>query len=460
MKKTLLRVTAVLLSALLLTLSLASCANRGRTLMTLEKDGVKVTLSANVYELMLSRGKGSLVANKSTINGAYATQDSFWSYTSKFGGDKVMTYDEYYRSLVLDNCKAYLAAMYLYEKNGLSLDAKSVEEVETLMSDLLKENGEGSKSKLNAVLSAYGVNYNILKDVYLMQEKLEQLQVHLYGENASNVGTDVKDDYLKEHYLHFQQIFLPNTNFVYETDAFGDVIYYYTSGEYKDHIYYDTGNGVPGTNPDGTPMKDKYGDVIYFINNGRQDKIAYNFSNGSPVKVMDGSSYKVEKMDAEELELLRTRADSIYQSLKGNSREQFEEKYELILDEYTVKDEAYGNMSYEDGYYIRKDLDYLAAGSAYSYLDTIVKSFATMEDGDVILVESESGYHIIMKYAVESGAYSNEVNTQWFSGFNDALVEKLFLELCKNYYADIRIDEKVLAAAPIMKDVGANIVGY
>ena len=100
MKTSILRILAVCLIVVLTLPSLASCAGRGKTLLSMEKDGIKVTLSVNVYELMLSRGKGNLINN-----GENAHKESYWSYTSKFGGDKVLTYDEYYRSLVLDNCR-------------------------------------------------------------------------------------------------------------------------------------------------------------------------------------------------------------------------------------------------------------------------------------------------------------------------------------------------------------------
>lgn len=455
MKTSILRILAVCLIVVLVLPSLASCAGRGKTLLSMEKDGIKVTLSVNVYELMLSRGKGNLINN-----GENAHKESYWSYTSKFGGDKVLTYDEYYRSLVLDNCRTYVVAMYLYEKAGLSLSDKAIENVEKQMEELVKENGGGSKAKLNSVLAEYGVNYDILKDAYLMYEKMIQLQNHLYGENAKNVGIDIKDEFLKEHYLHFKQIYFPNSKFVYEKDSFGHTAYYYTSGDLKDHFYYDTGNGVPGYNEDGSKMTDKYGDVIYFINNGKQDKIAYNTTYGRPLKIMNGSSYKTEELTSEEKTRLEERVNTLYQTLEGCTAVEFESAYQQILEEYTALDEAYGSMHYEDGYYIRKDIDYLAAGAEYEYLSKIVTEFATMQAGETMLVPSPQGYHIIMKYDLPSKAYENEVNEGWFSDFHQQLIDRLFIDMCSEYFDSIVTDEKILATAPTMKEVGANIYGY
>ena len=52
--KSLLRSAALLLALLLCLSLLGGCSSKGKTLMTLEKDGVSVSLSVNTYELMLS----------------------------------------------------------------------------------------------------------------------------------------------------------------------------------------------------------------------------------------------------------------------------------------------------------------------------------------------------------------------------------------------------------------------
>jgi uncharacterized protein YukE len=207
-------------------------------------------------------------------------------------------------------------------------------------------------------------------------------------------------------------------------------------------------------------MTDKYGDVIYFINNGKQDKIAYNTTYGRPLKIMNGSSYKTEELTSEEKTRLEERVNTLYQTLEGCTAVEFESAYQQILEEYTALDEAYGSMHYEDGYYIRKDIDYLAAGAEYEYLSKIVTEFATMQAGETMLVSSPQGYHIIMKYDLPSKAYENEVNEGWFSDFHQQLIDRLFIDMCSEYFDSIVTDEKILATAPTMKEVGANIYGY
>ena len=175
-------------------------------MLTLEKDGIKVSLSVNVYELLLTRLKGSLSFNGETVNGMTVNQSGFWEYSDKFNGTDLQTIDEYYRDNILQNCKIYLAALYLFEKEGLKLSATVEDEIEDKLDELVRTDGNGSKAKLNQVLSTYGVNYDILKEFYTVEAKLDTLKDHLYGANAEKLGNTVKDQYLEENYVHFRQI--------------------------------------------------------------------------------------------------------------------------------------------------------------------------------------------------------------------------------------------------------------
>ena len=451
MKKHILR-TIALTMALLLTLFCAvSCANKGKTLMTLKKDGISVEISVNLYELMLSRMKGNLCYYGYTANGVKASESAFWSFQDKFDGETFETIDEYYSGMILDNCKTYLAALYLFEKEGLSLSAKAEKEIEERLSEILKTDGEGSKTKLNAVLSAYGVNYNLLKEAYILQAKVDAVQEHLYGKNAENVGPTVKDEFMRENYVHFRQIFLPSYNYVYETDKNGDVIYYYTEGEKKDRVCYDE-NGVIGYNEDGSKITDAKGDVIRFVDDGAFTKIAYNKVHGKPAYVMksNSSEYQTTSMTEEELKALANRAEGLFESLKNSTNAEFEA---AIAKEDT---NAAIGTDYDDGYYLQKNLDYLSTGESNKYLSDIIEALDGLEDGGVAIVESIYGYHIVKKYPHTEKAYEKEENTTWFENFATDLVEKLFLEECDKLFADIQIKENVLAAAPTMKQVGIN----
>ncbi len=452
MNKKLLRAVALVLSCVLLLFAVSCSGSRGKTLMTLKKDGVTVTLSVNIYQLMLSRMKGSLAFYGYTANGLTPEADAFWSYQDKFNGTDLQTIDEYYRDCILDNCRTYLAALYLFEKNGLSLSAADEEEIEKNMAEILHTDGDDSKTKLNAVLSAYGVNYDILKEAFTIEKKVATVQKHLYGENASAVGDIVKAEFLEENYVHFRQIFLAAYSYVYETDENGDVIYYYTEGANKDHICYDQGNGVTGTDKDGQTVKDKNGDTVYFVKDSDQKKIAYNPSLGEPAYVMteDGSDYKTTPKTEDELKALATRAEALYKDMKDATVSEFETAIPKESDDTADKSEYY------DGYYLKRHTDYAASGADYEYLSQIVTALDGMQNGEVTMVQSKFGYHIVMKYAHTEKAYEKEGNEAWFESFYADLIESLFLDECQKLYTDISVNDKVLATAPTMKEVKVN----
>ncbi len=451
MKKIILR-TLLLALALFCTLSCVSCSRKGKTLLSLKKDGVKVELSVNIYELMLSRMKGNLCYYGYTANGVTADKSDFWSFQDKFDGEKLQTTDEYYRDMILENCKTYLAALYLFEKADLSLSAKAEEDIEKALYELVRTDGDGSKTKLNAVLAAYGVNYDMLKEIYTMEAKVAAVKTHLYGDNAEKIGPNIKDEFMRDNYVHFRQIFLPSYNYIKETDKNGDVIYYYTEGTKKDHVYYDIYNGEVGYNEDGSKMTDENGDVMYFVKGTDSQKIAYDSIHGEASYVVkeDGSGYKTEEMTEKELKELATRAEGLYEKLKDSTDAEFES---AISQEDT--NTAVGS-EYDDGYYLQKNLDYLSMGESNKYLSDIVKALDGMEDGNVAMIESIYGYHIIKKYPYTENAYEKEENETWFENFNSKLIEMLFLEECEQLFSEITVKEDILATAPSMKEVGIN----
>ena len=110
-------------------------------------------------------------------------------------------------------------------------------------------------------------------------------------------------------------------------------------------------------------------------------------------------------------------------------------------------------QTYQNGYYLYNDP---ANYAAYPYLESIVEALDDMEVGEVALVESDYGYHVIMKYEVEKDAYKDKDNKDWFEGFEAGLIEDMFMELCKEHMDKVKVHEDVLGTAPSMKQVGKN----
>ncbi|MBQ9760873.1 MAG: hypothetical protein IJW16_05950, partial [Clostridia bacterium] len=367
MKKTLFRALLCLLTVATI-LGATSCSDRGETLLSLEKDGIEVTFSVNAYRLMLGRTKATL-AEVQNVGSA-----DFWN---SWIGSPAKTMDQYYRDNILENCKTYLVSLFLFEKYGLELSDAELAEVETLMQEFIKTDGDGSKTKLNAVLSEHGVNYDILEDVYLMQAKIEKLQAHLYGENASLVGDDIKTAYMLENYVHYKQIFLPFTTFVYETDKNGDDVYYKPSEDDKavasDKIFYNT-SMTPSSDTD------KNGDTVYYFSNG---KIAYNTVDGIRKKLTDeDGNYKTRDLTDTEKKALKTERDTLLADLKDSSNAKFEQTLASV---YEAKDLAADQNT--DGYYIRRS----TYSGASVYLNDVISALDEMKVGDVGMVESTHG---------------------------------------------------------------------
>ncbi len=452
MKKHVLRLLALILVCAMTLIPLVSCGNKtGRAMLTFERDGIKVSISVNVYALLLSRMKGTLAFYGYTANGVKPTDPAFWDYSDKFNGTDLQTIDEYYRGNILNNCRTFLVALYLFEKEGLKLSAAEEKKIEERLDELVRTDGGGSKTKLNALLAAYGANYNILRELYTIEAKIKALQVHLYGEKASKLGDVIKHEFMTEHYVHFRQVFVAAYHYVYETDKNGDVIYYYAEGDKKGHIYYDTFNGEIGYDKNGKELLDEKGDVIFFVPGTDYKKIAYN-TLGTPVHELteDGTDYKTKEMTAEELAAVRVEADMLFAALTDSDYAKFEEA--IARD----SDDAAEISEFDDGYYLDKRVDYAETGEKYAYLDEIITALEIMQEGEVRMIKSAFGYHIIKKYPYTEKAYDNEVNEQWFENFHSSLIEELFTAECQKYYADIVLVEKVYAEAPTMKEVGVN----
>ena len=426
----------VLVLALSLCLPMfAGCSEKnGKTLI--EMEGVKV--SVNTYELLLSRMKGALArAQGTTIDGA-----DFWSTVVDTDNT---TYEEYLREAILDNAKTYAIGTYLHDEvYGLTLSKETIEAIDAELAEFIEYDGDGSKAALNKVLAEFGVNYDILRATYIMEAKIDALKLHLYGAGASKVADTVKEEYCRENFVRFKQVFLASYYYVCETDANGDDIYYTTNSLGNKVICYDKENGTTKTDEKGNVIKDKDGYEVYYTAEG---KIAYDTKNGSTAFIFDKDGQPVVgDYTKEELAEIRKEANTILSKVPTGEYDAFE----IFMEQRGEDEDA---QTYEKGYYLYNDPSNYAS---YPYLESIVDALGDMEVGEVTLVESDYGYHVVMKYPVEKGAYADEDNKDWFEGFEQGLIDDLFMSLCKEYMDKVSVDHDVLATVPSMKDIGKN----
>lgn len=434
MKQGMLRAGALILALLLFTLSLVSCASAGEPLLTLEADGKSYTYSVNLYELYLSAIKGYHIASGKTSNGESAASDKYWSTIDMIDG-KLQTVNEHCLAEALKECKYALTGLYLFDKYVLALSDAEKKKIEDDLNELVLTDGEGSKSALNAILASYSVNYDMMREHYTNKLKISAVQNYLY----SLLGDNVKAEYLEENYVHFQQIFLADYNYVYVTDDRGDVIYYDENNEplYRETAYRETKNGK----------------TVYYTDD-TYTHLSYDEENGLPSPKINasGSAYETTPKTPEELAALEERANQLKTLLDGASAEEFEKAVAKESDDPTAV------QTYTDGYYLKRntatDEEW---GDAYTL---ILEALEEMEIGEVALVETLSGYHIIKKYENTKKAYEKSENSVWFEDFAKGLAEQIYRAECEQYLSSIKIDEALLANAKDMKQVSPNYFYY
>ena len=444
------RICACALALIIIVLGIVLSTAKSKALVTLNKDGYKVQFSVNHYQFLLSRWKGALVSGNVTNNGYNAEQDAFYDLKDKFNGTDLQTLSEYYSDRILENCKTYTAVLWLFESMNLSLSEEQIQSVDQQMADILNAYG-GSKTKLNALLGTYGINYNLLREMYLIEEKISVVKNALYGTEGSLLGEEVKEQFLEDNYVRFKQIFLPYFTYVYKTDANGDEIYYLKESTTAT-VAYDTVKGYRRQLQAGAYETDTNGDEIYYTSED-YTHIAYNkdetVSTRSYVLDANGNA-KTKEMTQDEINEVKKKGDTLFASLKDCTVTSFEAAMRENNDEDASK-------TYTDGYYLQKNIDYAAVSTEFAYFSDIIEQADTMKAGDISAITSDgAGYHIIMKYDPTPKAYENAENEVWFKNFTSTLIDELFWQECEALFDEMVVNEKLLAKAPDIKEIGVN----
>ena len=434
MKKRTVKLLVLLLTCTLCMGMLAGCSGKhGKTLLSLE--GSK--LSVNVYELMLTRMKGALAKQQYQVD-----SNAFWTTVVDKDGS---TYEDFFRLTVLENAKTYVVGEYLFDEvYGLTLPKETVDAIDAELAEFVEYDGDGSKTALNKVLAEYGVNYDILRDAYIIEAKIAALKVHLYGENASKIAANVQEEYYQENYLCFKQIFLASYYYQVEQDKNGDDIYFIKNSLGNLVICYDTENGTTKTDEFGKVIKDKDGYDVYFTEDG---KIAYDKEKGTTSYIFDKNGQPIV-MDYTKAELAEIEKKA--KEAKDKIPDGEFAAFEMLMEAQGEDQDA---QTYENGYFLYNDPDNYAS---YPYLQDIVRELDKMEVGQTALVSSDYGYHVIMKYPLPEGAYAEDENKDWFEGFEEGLIDTMFMTLCEPYMSKVEVDTDLLATVPPMKELGTN----
>ncbi len=429
MKKTMIAVLALLL--VLCTL-FVGCANHGKTMIEAGDNEISV----NVFQLYLSRMKGTLAQAGENVGSA-----DYWKQYVNLDGQ---TYSEFYTQKVLEGLKQIGAALYLFDELGLSVSSEAEDAIDEWIDALIEQVGEGSETKLNSILSAYGANVTVLRDACLIEAKLNTLKTYLYGENGSLLSATAKEEFYQKSYYRGYQMLVANYYFDHEVDAEGNTVYYQTQKasdgtlSLTDQIAYDTKNGV---------ATEENGKTVYRVRNedGSLGDIAYDKENG-------GIKYFFDE-DGEYI-------------VKYYTDEQMQERYELLV---KIAEECQDNEqlflkyveTFSDNIEFNKSFApngmYFSVGgyTGDSVFQTFSSELAKLEVGDLAILDSDSGYYLVMRAELDTGAWSAEENSRWFQNLAELAVEYMLQKRSEPYLQYVTVDEELAAAVDITM-VAAN----
>ena len=436
-KLAVIKTAAIILSLITVIALMAACTEQARetvadTSPILECEGVELPLF--FYEFMLSRVKGSLARNQNKV-----TDPDFW-YAEIEGDGR--TYEEYYNEYVLERCKNYLAALVIFDKEGLTLPASKLDAIDEEVQFYIDYDGKGDEDTFSASIRKLGVDAEALRRCYVIEAKYEYLMNYLYGDGEL-IGDTLKNEYYKKNYLCFKQILIRKFKYEFMYDEQGNLIYFDPdSGK----PVYDEKNGSVKYDANGSRIKDSYGVTIYYDENG---KIIYDTQRGKPSEKLDADGNAI-RYDYTESELAERSeiAKSIAESIGSGDYSAFESKLSEVYAEEMIFE------NYTDGYYLSRleEENYLR----YGYINLILDELEKMEIGDVAMVESEQGYHVIMRYQLEEGKFTDGEYSQWFENLNEKIILDLFKGKIADVLPDIKVNTENLAKARSITRVGIN----
>ncbi len=434
MKTTLRRAVALLVGVCLFltSLSLVSCAEKPVPLAELDGEAISV----NMYRFFLSRVKGTLGRAGYSID-----SDDFWD---SIIDQNNTTYDEYFRQVALTDTRRYLAALAIFNERDMTLPKSELEQIDEDIAEYIET--AGSKSALNSELASFGINIDMLREIYILEAKFNYLQESIYGADGAKVAAQVRQDYVENTTVAFRHLLIRAFDYVYETDRNGDDIYYLPdeNNAKVNNIAYDKEAGTTRLDEFGDIVVDENGDTVYFLASGR---ISYDKENGVRAIVYDETgSAKTQKYSAEKLAELKEAANEIIAAVAPGDYAAFE----ALLAEYEIAG--------EDAFVADGDLCFLytTGDNGYDYLNDIVDALQVAETGDLRLITSEYGYNVVMKYEIPSDAATNSAYSDWFSDLSDRVVAELFHTMCEPYMERVSVDDEAFASLPSMKEIGAN----
>lgn len=196
-------VSAVLLGAALLT----SCKAKTEPVLTFGD----TVISENYFTYYLATYKNSFFAS----GASEADINNYYNQLMPNG----QTGEEYLFDQTVHNVSLSLICAELYDKTGQTLSAEVTQTIYSYVDSLINDYAGGDKNALNGELAQFGINVNMLREIYILEEKGTALLEYLYGDNGTIGVTDEEmDAYYKENYVHARHIYVNNVDYFETTE--------------------------------------------------------------------------------------------------------------------------------------------------------------------------------------------------------------------------------------------------
>ncbi len=199
-----------LLLAAVLWIPMTGCSASGTPALTYEQ----ITVTDHMYAFWLSSCKSDFLR---LYNNSQDT-DEFWDTVLEDG----QTVEAYALSLLRAQVSNYAIAAQMFKDYKLKISAEKTDEIEA---DILEKiEYYGGREALNEYLGKMDINVDILKDIYIMEEKLQAVYEYLYGTNGAEAVTQTElDGYYRENYSRIQYILI-YTEAEYQRDENGNLV--------------------------------------------------------------------------------------------------------------------------------------------------------------------------------------------------------------------------------------------
>ena len=185
---------AAAVTLLIISLSIASCGSSSAAMTC-----GKAEISAREYQYWL---KTSAEYYLSSLSGATDTPE-FWNGEVSDG----VSMRDYLLADVELSIKSIAAALAECDRIGLKLNDEIYEAIDQDIEDMSES--YGGDAEMNRELASYGINKEILRDIYEKQEKEAALYEYWYGDGGIYLPTDAElDAFYQDNYILIQYISL------------------------------------------------------------------------------------------------------------------------------------------------------------------------------------------------------------------------------------------------------------